>query len=330
MSNLSQRYFGRDLTNLIATTDIRLQKKKKPTVSTFSNTVAHKESISTLGEEKRPAKITPTLQQKVAEFDRLVRSVPSNPGLHELFWYLKEQETRSNSLGRYMPLQPELTDSLRTGLVDWMVCFNEHLGLSSAVLHLAVNILDRFLGAETLHKHELPIVGIACIILAAKFEQHLFLSARVYNEITRFGYDRVDVVGTEARILSALKYSLAAATEPDFVMVYSCLQEAGSTCLLLVSYFTELLLRKYKALRFLPSCRAAAAFHVARIALRLPDRFEWMMGMEQGKKEVAECVAEIVKELRLAAGEKDNPVVMKYCDKKYRTVALIEIDSRIL
>ena len=47
--------------------------------------------------------------------------------------------------------------------------FQDHLELQNSTLHLAVNILDKFLSTQTLSVSKLQLVGVTCLFIAAKY-----------------------------------------------------------------------------------------------------------------------------------------------------------------
>lgn len=82
----------------------------------------------------------------------------------------------------YMKKQPDINDSMRTILVDWLVEVTEEYRLNGETLYLAVNYIDRFLSFMSVVRAKLQLVGATAILLAAKFEE-------IYPpEITEFVY----------------------------------------------------------------------------------------------------------------------------------------------
>lgn len=67
----------------------------------------------------------------------------------------------------YMRKQPDITDSMRTILVDWLVEVGEEYKLRTETLYLAVNFLDRFLSCMSVLRGKLQLVGTAAMLLAS-------------------------------------------------------------------------------------------------------------------------------------------------------------------
>lgn len=70
-----------------------------------------------------------------------------------------------------MKKQPDINDSMRTILVDWLVEVSEEYRLNGETLYLAVNYIDRFLSFMSVVRAKLQLVGATAILLAAKFEE---------------------------------------------------------------------------------------------------------------------------------------------------------------
>lgn len=66
-----------------------------------------------------------------------------------------------------MKKQPDITNSMRAILVDWLVEVGEEYKLQNETLHLAVNYIDRFLSSMSVLRGKLQLVGTAAMLLAS-------------------------------------------------------------------------------------------------------------------------------------------------------------------
>nr|KAF6427246.1 cyclin A1 [Rousettus aegyptiacus] len=85
----------------------------------------------------------------------------------EIHQYLREAEIRYRPKAHYMRKQPDITEGMRTILVDWLVEVGEEYKLRAETLYLAVNFLDRFLSCMSVLRGKLQLVGTAAILLAS-------------------------------------------------------------------------------------------------------------------------------------------------------------------
>jgi cyclin A len=70
-----------------------------------------------------------------------------------------------------MRKQPDINNSMRAILVDWLVEVGEEYKLLPQTLYLTVSYIDRFLSAMSVLRGKLQLVGTACMLLASKFEE---------------------------------------------------------------------------------------------------------------------------------------------------------------
>ena len=71
----------------------------------------------------------------------------------------------------YLLRQPELSVRLRSLVVDWLASVHLELKLAPRSLHLAVNLLDRYLSSSFVGRHEVSALALTCLALATKYEE---------------------------------------------------------------------------------------------------------------------------------------------------------------
>ena len=71
----------------------------------------------------------------------------------------------------YMRRQRHVNAAMRAILIDWLVTVVDdfkHCGLDCRVLYRAVGLLDRYLASRAVLRSRLQLLGIACVLIAAK------------------------------------------------------------------------------------------------------------------------------------------------------------------
>ena len=68
-------------------------------------------------------------------------------------------------------LQRDINHTMRGILVDWLVEVAEEYKLVPETLFLAVNFIDRCLSKYSCVRSSLQLVGVTCMLIAAKFEE---------------------------------------------------------------------------------------------------------------------------------------------------------------
>ncbi|KAK2168106.1 hypothetical protein LSH36_20g04020 [Paralvinella palmiformis] len=105
----------------------------------------------------------------------------------------------------------------RAVLVDWLIIIQDYLRLNQETLHLAVQMLDRFLMVDSLELTELQLLGITCLLLASKYNETMTPSIQDLISLTDDTYTFDDVIQMEMRILNTLKFKLHIPTPIPFL-----------------------------------------------------------------------------------------------------------------
>lgn len=85
----------------------------------------------------------------------------------DILTYLKSAELKHRPKPTYMRKQPDLTHTMRTILVDWLVEVGEEYRLHNETLYLAVSYVDRFLSYMSVVRAKLQLVGTAAMFIAS-------------------------------------------------------------------------------------------------------------------------------------------------------------------
>lgn len=147
-----------------------------------------------------------------------------------------------------MKKQPDITNSMRAILVDWLVEVGEEYKLQNETLYLAVNYIDRFLSSMSVLRGKLQLVGTAAMLLASyvlftlelhivrciqdcvfkciytfkcrKFEEIYPPEVAEFVYITDDTYTKKQVLRMEHLVLKVLSFDLAAPTINQFLTQY--------------------------------------------------------------------------------------------------------------
>jgi len=112
----------------------------------------------------------------------------------------------------YMTKQPDITFTMRSILIDWLVEVCEEYKLSSETLFLAVTYIDKFLSYMSVQRNKLQLVGTACMFIAAKYEEIYPPELTEFCYITDDTYSKRQVLRMEQLILQCLDYDCAPPT----------------------------------------------------------------------------------------------------------------------
>ena len=97
-------------------------------------------------------------------------------------------------------VQQDVNAHMRGILVDWLVEVAQEYKLVSETLFLAVNYIDRFLSCEVAPRRKLQLVGITCMLIAAKYEEIYAPQIEDFCYITDNTYSREEVIAMEQQV----------------------------------------------------------------------------------------------------------------------------------
>lgn len=144
-----------------------------------------KPSIVPVPESKPEPKLEPVL-----ELEKKIESIPL--GVHvidrdeeymnsefllglyakDIYRFLRYLENSQNIRKEYLTSEHIMTKHMRALLVDWFFEVQQSFKLLNETIQLAIALLDRFMQDHPeILKSELQLVGVACIFLAAKYEE---------------------------------------------------------------------------------------------------------------------------------------------------------------
>uniref|UniRef100_A0A8C5P607 Cyclin A1 n=1 Tax=Jaculus jaculus TaxID=51337 RepID=A0A8C5P607_JACJA len=244
----------------------------------------------------------------------------------EIHQYLREAEMRHRPKAHYMRKQPDITEGMRTILVDWLVEVGEEYKLRTETLYLAVNFLDRFLSCMSVLRGKLQLVGTAAILLASKYEEIYPPEVDEFVYITDDTYTKRQLLRMEHLLLKVLAFDLTVPTTNQFLLQY--LRRHG-VCLRtenLAKYVAELsLLEADPFLKYLPSLIAAAAYCLANYIVNRhfwPETLAAFTGYSLS--EIVPCLSELHRACLNIPHRPQQAIREKYKAPKYLHVSLME------
>ncbi|KAL9623430.1 MAG: hypothetical protein Q9160_002323 [Pyrenula sp. 1 TL-2023] len=186
----------------------------------------------------------------------------------EIFTYMKELETKMLPNAHYMDNQAEITWSMRSVLMDWLVQVHHRFGLLPETLFLAVNYIDRFLSCKVVSINKLQLVGATAIFIAAKYEEINCPSVQEIVYMVDGGYSVDEILKAERFMLSMLHFELGWPGPMSFLRRISKADDYDLETRTLAKYFLEVTVMDERFVGCPPSFTSAAAHCLARLILR--------------------------------------------------------------
>ncbi|KAJ7959164.1 Cyclin [Quillaja saponaria] len=248
----------------------------------------------------------------------------------DIYKHLRETEASKRPTTHFMEkIQKDINASMRAVLIDWLVEVAEEYRLLPDTLFLTVNYIDRYLSSNTMIRQRLQLLGVACVMIAAKYEEIRAPLVEEFCSITDNTYSREEVLQMESAVLNYLKFEMTAPTARCFLRRFVCV--AQGTCKVpsmqlecLTNYLAELSLLDYSMLRFTQSLIAASATFLAKFILN-PRKKPWDSTLryytDYKASELCDCVMAL-HHLCCSGSFSNLPAVReKYSQHKYKFVA---------
>ncbi|XP_038725090.1 cyclin-A1-4-like [Tripterygium wilfordii] len=198
----------------------------------------------------------------------------------DIYEHLRASEAKKRPSVDFMEkVQKDITACMRATLVDWLVEVAEEYKLLPETLFLTVNYIDRYLSGNVMNRQQLQLLGVACMVIAAKYEEICPPRVDEFCYITDNTYQKEEVLHMESSVLNYLKFEMTAPTVKcflrQFVRVAQATNEISSMkfeCL--ANYIVELSLLDYNMLRYSASLTAASAIFLSKFILS-PSKRPW-------------------------------------------------------
>ncbi|KAJ6649446.1 G2/mitotic-specific cyclin-A, partial [Pseudolycoriella hygida] len=244
----------------------------------------------------------------------------------DILEFLREAETRNRPKSGYMNRQPDITPSMRTILVDWLVEVSEEYKLHTETLCLAVAYIDRFLSLMSVVRAKLQLVGTAAMFIASKYEEIYPPDVNEFIYITDHTYTKVQVYRMEQLLLKVLAFDLSVPTVYTFLTSYATITKLSDKTRFLAMYICELsLLEDDPYLKFLPSKIASAAVALARHNLNMPI---WSTQLQEvtgyALSDLKHLIYLLSRTHVASVDLKQQAVQEKYKALKYKEVSMLE------
>ena len=249
--------------------------------------------------------------------------------VHDIYTNLRLAEQKHRPSTVYMDtVQTDINATMRGILVDWLVEVAEEYKLVPDTLFLSVAYIDRCLSSTAVQRAQLQLVGVTCMLIAAKYEEIYAPQVDEFCYITDNTYTREQVLDMERHLLGVLSFELTQPTCKSFLRRFLRAAEADHKAEFLACFLAELSLLDYGFLGHLPSCVAASCVLVALWTLRRPA---WNVTLVHytgyRPAQLRECATQLV-ELFAGAKRQTLPAVReKYSATKFKCVSSLSPPS---
>jgi cyclin A len=279
-----------------------------------------------------PSLVTPPKKKaRIAVHDPIVPVSESESVSEYVNWRKAEKNYMANA--KYMcEQQTDINHRMRTILVDWLSEVVAAYKLAPQTLCLTVNYLDRFLSRSDIHRTKLQLVGITCLLVAAKFEEirPILLEELLY--ICDNAFSRQEVMDMELMLLNQLRFLLFSRTPVFFLDRLTSHLNLPKTVVLRAQFFGELFLQEPAYLSFTPSLVAVSVLFFSMFTEDASSWPEYLTKLSGYSYESAKaCLTELHgmcnRTLTLPPLPGGGATVRKYADLKCPLPSLSELTA---
>nr|XP_039268581.1 G2/mitotic-specific cyclin-A-like isoform X1 [Styela clava]XP_039268582.1 G2/mitotic-specific cyclin-A-like isoform X1 [Styela clava] len=199
----------------------------------------------------------------------------------DILSYMKEAENRYRPRGDFMQRQPEISSTMRTKLVDWLIEVQDEYKLENETASLAVAYSDRFLSMMSVTRSKLQLLGTTAMFVAAKYEEIYPPDSDEFAYVTADTYSKSEVLLMERLLLRVLGSSLAVPTANQFVGLLLHNSNATIQFRSFATYLSEITMLYDRYHKYSYSVLAASSISVASF---LAKNFSSLL--ENGSKDI--------------------------------------------
>ncbi|OIW29708.1 hypothetical protein CONLIGDRAFT_562556, partial [Coniochaeta ligniaria NRRL 30616] len=186
----------------------------------------------------------------------------------EIFAYMRKLEATLAPNPHYMDIQSDISWSMRSVLIDWLVQVHNRFGLLPETLFLTVNCIDRFLSVKVVSLSKLQLVGATALFVAAKYEEINCPSVQEIMYMVDGGFTIEEILKAERFMLSMLDFELGWPGPMSFLRRISKADDYDVDTRTLAKYFLEVAIMDERFVGSPPSYIAAGAHCLARYMLK--------------------------------------------------------------
>ncbi|XP_033753914.1 G1/S-specific cyclin-E-like [Pecten maximus] len=177
-------------------------------------------------EEKKPSEII--LGSKFRFRNYFISTNRSSP-LPKLSWadsrevwqFMLKKESHYNRDSNMFKKHPALQSRMRTILLDWLIEVCEVYRLHRETFYLGVDFVDRYISLSSgLQKHQLQLIGITSLFIAAKLEEIYPPKIAEFAYVTDGACTEDEILDQELIMLKALKWDLSPLTTNGWLNLY--------------------------------------------------------------------------------------------------------------
>jgi len=248
----------------------------------------------------------------------------------ETFQYYKDREAVFK-VGDYIPQQHEITETMRSILVDWLVEVQESFELNHETLYTAVKITDLYLSKKQVKKEDLQLVGVTACLIACKIDERLPPLVDDFLYVCDDAYTRDELMKLERKMLNVVGFDLGYSLSYRFLRRYGRVCKVSMPVLTLARYILETSLMEYSLNVETSESKLAAAAMVLALTMKNITGYKVTLEYYSGYKitDLNNIVQKLLKMLQRPAKENLKTIRSKYSHQVFHEVATTPVPDSV-
>lgn len=221
-------------------------------------------------------------------------------------------------------------------MVDWLVEVAVMKDFPSQIVHIAVSCVDKYLMRRKVQRSELQLLGITCMLVAARFQGTDIVTIREAAWLTDGTYKYEEVVRMMGEVMSCIKGQVRVLTIPDFLKLFCSLAAVSQKTECIAGYVGDLSILHTECGRFSPALTAASAVLLANSIQQIEN--PWPQHMREitglGVVDLLDCTLHLHQQCLLDDYPVDHRNVKlkaikeRYSDERFMKVSEIKVPGR--
>ncbi|CAD8047234.1 unnamed protein product [Paramecium primaurelia] len=251
---------------------------------------------------------------------------------NEIVTYMRDRSCKSNFKMIAFQFQTEITEKMRSILLDWLVDVHHKFKLDPETLFMTISIVDRVLELHQIPKSKFQLYGVAALFIASKYEEvYSVPHVRDLVYVCDNAYPKEEILEAEGKIISLLSFDLLTTSPYRMLNIYQETAKLEQKNFMLCRYLIELSLLEYPMIQYSNNVLASAAIYLVHKIRRIhpswsQDQMVSITGLNE--IEIRTCAKEMCNLLQGQDKKQFNSIRKKFSLPKYLEVSKIRIEKR--
>jgi len=239
--------------------------------------------------------------------------------------YLLQRELESLLLPNFMEKQKEITERMRSILMDWLVEVHRMFKLLPETLFLTAYIIDTYLQLKEVSRDNLQLIGITAMLIASKYEEIYAPECNDFVYISDGAYTKRQILEMENKILTKLDFKLTTPLSLQFLRRYSKAAGSDYSVHTLCKFILETMILDANIHTFQQSLLACSSVYIARKMTGSTELWDETMHYYTSYPEskVRECAEYVNQRLKITRAS----TTLRAIEKKYSLAKFGQVTS---